>query len=130
MRFVFLLVLFLSACHRDPGPNPQLKFELYDLGWRHGFNDQLIPNKPDWQRFRSVIEEYLTVPDRETIFSTGYDNGYHQHPEVPPDDDELAYDRVFRQGRRDAWASQPKVNTEAPYLDGYEQRPHKFMRPY
>lgn len=127
---LILLLLTLAGCHRDPGPNPQLKFELYELGWQRGFNDQLIPNKPDWQRFRPMIEDYKTVPDRDTIFATGYADGYSQHPEVPRDEDELTYDFAFRHGRSDAWARQPPTSTANAYLDGYQQRPHRFKRPY
>jgi hypothetical protein len=131
MRFLLsILLLTLAACQRDRGPDPQLKFELYDLGWQRGFNDQLIPNKPDWQRFRGVIDEYKTVVDRDALFSTGYADGYHQHPEVPRDEDELTYDFAFRHGRCDAWAGKPSASTANAYLDGYEQRPHRFTRPY
>ena len=131
MRFLLsILLITLVACNRDPGPVPELKFELYDLGWQRGFNDQLIPNKADWERFRSVIDEYASVPDRDRLFSTGYSDGYHQHPEVPRDEAEMQYDRDFRQGRHDAWAGAPKANRKAGYSDGYEQRPHRFTRPY
>jgi hypothetical protein len=125
-----VILLALAGCGRNPGPSPERTFEIYDLAWQRGFNDELIPNKPDWQRYKSALDAYPDVQDREEVFAAGYDDGYHQHPEEQRPDEEMAYDRAFRRGRVDAWAAKPKSENKPGYTEGYDGKPHKYGRPY
>ncbi|MDB6137194.1 MAG: hypothetical protein JWO94_266 [Verrucomicrobiaceae bacterium] len=132
----------LNACHRDAvivTINPERRHQIYDMAWRLGQHDRLTPLPNHWQRYQQKLGPFADVPERETIFSTGYDDGFAQHPEEERDVAEMAYDMGYRSGQTDAWqhkTATPKANAfdhEAyvkGYGDGFNGRSHAFGRPY
>lgn len=135
------MLMMLTSCHRSTPAsiNPVRRHQIYDIAWRRGLADQLTPLPNNWKRYQAKLEPYGDVPNRETIFSAGYDDGFHQHPEQERDIPEMAYDGGYRNGQEDAWQHKPandKTNTfdhEAytrGYGDGFNGRSHAFGRPY
>ena len=131
----------LGACRDEKPPpiNPEQRWQLYDVAWNRGFSDRLTPLPQDWTRHRQKLIPFQQVTERETIFSTGYEDGFHQHPEEERDVNEMAYDAGYRSGRLDAWSHKPAraatstLNQEAyakGYSDGFHGRSHAFHRPY
>ena len=131
----------LIGCHQDKPAaiNPERRHQIYDIAWRRGFSDQLTPLSNDWKRYQAKLEPYADVPEREAIFSTGYDDGFHQHPEQERDFWEMSYDGGYRNGQMDVWqhkAASTKTETfdhEAyakGYGDGFNGRSHQYQRPY
>ena len=141
---VWLITLLLSwnqvACHKaEQTINPERKHQIYDIAWRRGLADQLIPLSANWRRYEAKLAPYEEVPDREHIFATGYDDGFHQHPEQERDWPEMSYDGGYRNGEMDVWqhkAANVKTDTfdiedyAKGYGDGFNGRLHKYQRPY
>ena len=135
-----VLATGLSGCHRDvPSINPERRHQIYDIAWRRGFSDQLTPLPNDWKRYQAKLDPYVDVPERETIFSAGYDDGYHQHPEQERDFWEMSYNGGYRNGQMDAWQHKTaSTRTETfdheayakGYGDGFNGRSHQYKRPY
>lgn len=137
----FLIALIaLSACHNDkPAINPERRWQIYDIAWSRGFSDRLTPVPPDWTRYRQKLLPFQDVPEREALFTTGYDDGFHQHPEEERGVSEMAYDSGYRAGKLDAWDHKPTSSQSDAfdheayakgYGDGFNGRSHAFGRPY
>lgn len=138
----------LAACHRavPPAPDPEPRWQIYDMAWRRGQSDRLTPRPKDWQRYRDKLASFAAVPDCEAIFSTGYDDGFNQSPEDQRDVDEMAYDEGYRRGRLAAWHADFAGPNPSPtgketdahdrearrkgFADGINGRPHRYGRPY
>ena len=138
-RFVLAgLAVLACACdrrHQETPVNPGHRHQIYDMAWRRGQNDRLTPLPNNWQRYEAKLEPFADVPDRGHIFSTGYDDGFNQHPEEQRDDAEMDYDSGYRSGEEDAWQRKPSVLPTEPnhakgYGDGFNHRPHAYGRPY
>ena len=139
---VTTLLVVVTGCHRidTPAPlNPERRWHIYDVAWRRGFSDELTPLSNDWERYRGKLDPFADVPEREAIFRSGYDDGFHQHPEQERDFPEMSYDGGYRNGQMDAWlgkAPNTVTSTFDPeayargYGDGFNRRPHAFGRPY
>lgn len=127
---ILMPALWLGGCKRDPGPNPERRFTLYDIAWRCGQRDRLLPQSRDWQRYRKKLVDFAMLPDREAVFAAGYEDGFDQHPDEPVSDTILDYDREFRRGRTDAWAGKDSGAKTQGYRDGHEGRKHTFGRGY
>ena len=135
-----IIGMTLAACHRyAPAPNPEPRWQIYDMAWRRGQSDRLTPLPNDWKRYQAKLAPFADVPEREAIFSTGYDDGFSQHPEEQRGVDEMAYDEGYRNGKLDAWSHKPARSTtdasdrevrQKGYADGYNGRPHQYHRPY
>jgi len=123
-------LLILPACKRKARPTPERAFTLYDIAWRCGQRDRLLPLPRDWHRYAAKLAPFAELPNREHLFAVGYQDGFDQHPDEPVSDPILDYDRAFRRGRADAWNHKPAADSTQGYRDGYDGTPHAHGRPY
>lgn len=145
---ITVLCCVLTACHRinPPAPDPEPRWQIYDLAWRRGQSDRLTPRSHDWKRYSDKLAPFANVPDREAIFSSGYEDGFNQSPEDQRNEDEVAYDEGYRNGRLAAWHGKLAGSNPSPpgkendahdvevrrkgFADGFNGRPHQYGRPY
>ena len=123
-------LLVLPCCKPKVTANPERTFTLYDVAWRNGQRDRLLPLPRDWHRYKEKLAPYASVTSRETIFAAGYNDGFDQHPDEPVSDTILDYDREFRRGRIDAWQGKAATSSTPGYSDGFAGRKHAHDRPY